>query len=176
MINMLDCDKITKETKDLMFQLMKNSSVDYKRYYTLLCENKDKDIISSDTCVGLLCTIPIGEKEKITCPNGTKEIGDFRTNIIRELGPDDIVGVAANTFQSFCIGYVPKNTITCYDIKDKELLRLGSSTKDLTKKGKIQKIHNIVSKMHNILKYRGYGTNLSNVLDTKCVLTRRRDD
>ena len=173
---MIDCDKIKKETKDLMFKLMKNSSTDHKQRYILLCEDKGKNIISSDICIGSLCSTPIGEREKITCPESTKEIGDFRTQIVRELGPGDIAQVAVNTLQSFCVGYVPTNTIRCFDIKNKELLRLGRNTQDLVKKRKIQEIHNIVSKMHDILKHRGYGNNWPGILDTKCVLTRRRDD
>ena len=165
---MIDCSKITEDTKDMMFSLIEKSEKEKREYHIELCEDKNGDIVHSNFCAGTSYKTPKTElkkgqitigrvsAKKITklcqCPANTKEIGDFHTHPFHvEPSEPDIVSTASSNEQSLCIGARDRewieemkshklvDKIVCYDIIDKELLRLGKDAQELDQKGEIDK-------------------------------------
>ncbi len=146
-----NCDKITKETKELMFQLIKKSTKN--EYLIKLCEDKNGNIVPSKFCKGTKCHVKTAEMVKLSCPTGTIEIGNFHTHPSSRYPSDnDIILVASTTIHTnpfLCIGASWSDTkkektdiidmIRCYEVTDKELLRLGKESQELVWQGKIDK-------------------------------------
>lgn len=130
---MIECNKITKNTKDLMLSLINKSEKDNREHGLLLCKEENGDITHSNICVGgSNCEIILKDAK---CPVGTIMIGDFHTHPGRGKIPSysrskpSIKDIAATTSygrKSLCIGYShrSKNHIKCYDITDKTILEL----------------------------------------------------
>lgn len=166
---MIDCNKITEETKGMMFSLIEKSEKEKREYHIELCEDKNGNIVHSNFCAGTLFKTPKIEPKKglITfgrisakkmtklcqCPANTKEIGDFHTHL-QDVEPSepDIVSTASSNEQFFCIGARDRewisemksnkliDKIVCYDITDKKLLRLGKDAQELAQKEGIDKV------------------------------------
>jgi hypothetical protein len=187
----VNCDKITKETKELMFQLIENSD-NGNEHFIKLCEDKNGNIMHSKFCVGNLCTVSVDEQKKISCPAGTIEIGNFHTHPFdRDPSVDDIVLATANTTPFLCIGksgadkFTKKtknleiiDKIRCYDVIDKELLRLGERAQNLAWQGKIDKAKKEIIPMmfDRIEKIKGgrEDNEVSGLLNLQCEMSRTR--
>lgn len=199
---MINCDNITKGTKDLMLSLIDKSDDENREHYIKLCEDINGNITSSNVCVGKECEIPLKGIAKTQCPINTKTIGDFHTHpwfegIEKEpLGgliptEQDIVGTVSDGYSSFCHGHSDiqspvkvnskwmerkTNTVDCYDIKDKELLEFGREAQQLAQKGNTrQAIKKIIPLMFKRTEKLGYPFSKGAVLDTKCKLTKITD-
>lgn len=179
---MLNCKKITKDTQDLMFELMRNSVKDKRERYIKLCENKNKDVVSSTPCAGSKCQVSIKKINKLECPTNTDLVGDFHTHPISNsnISDSDILGPATFPSKSFCIGSSPVNTIRCYDVKNKELSKLGDEVQELVQKGKMNDVLNIGAKMRIILSSLGRRSEpyfsasyWKDVLEATCEITRK---
>lgn len=192
---MLDCDKITKRTKDLMFNLIKETDRDGKERLLYLCENNKNEIISSNVCIGEICQVTAGATE---CPKNTRYAGKYHTHPPEKFAPErfsgapshtDILSAAANLKdeQSFCIGFSDKerDIIKCFDIKDEKLSRLGDDAQKLAQKGEIEKAKSMVHDMQTRLNELVYGptaeitqlygwrTDKPDILETRCILTKK---
>lgn len=161
-----DC-KISKDTKNLMFSLIDKAEKKQREHFMKLCKDKNGNIIHSDFCVGkevkfskdgsgkIIHSVSSKKIEKICeCPKDTEEIGSFHTHPYGDFRPSgsDIVRAALDKDSLTCIGsrsyewkeelqklgYLEK--VSCYDIADKVLLRLGDDAQELAKEGKIDKV------------------------------------
>jgi hypothetical protein len=180
--DMTDCDKLTEETKGLMFSLIKRTRKEQKEHLINLCENKNKSIVHSNVCVGSYCEISSSVRKKVKCPVGTKEIGNFHTHPDQnptawaiKPSPGDVGSAAYHEAPFICIGVNSLiDTIVCYDVIDKEILRLGKDFKRLEKEGAKLKVLNEKALIieDRIRKLKGIDIVKSKLLDKKCEMTR----
>lgn len=188
------CDRITKEAKDAMFRAIEQTQEDYREHFLKLCEDKDKNIVPSDICVGIYCMVSPRTISEANCPNNTSEIGNFHTHPGFETryskpSKQDIVAAAATKSKMFCIGHsksVPnkvendkwieknKSITDCYDIKDKRLLELGDTAYEATLREDAELRDKIVEKMFSRLEELEYPSNIEDVINKKCSLTETK--
>jgi hypothetical protein len=183
---MLDCDKITNETRDLMFKLIEETEKDGKERGMLLLENNNR-ITNSNVCIGEVCRVQISGN----VPKSLKYKGRYHTHPSKKFAPiegsgkdvpsfTDVISAASHTKegQSLCIGYSDqkKYIIKCYDINNENLSKLGEEAYKLIRKGDIEKVKSTVYDMRNILKnwdpiYK-YRIDRPDFLETKCILKK----
>jgi proteasome lid subunit RPN8/RPN11 len=176
----LDCNEIGNELTDKMFAMIKKSIEQDKEKYILLGRKKDKKIVSSNIITGSQNRVK--SLTKIKFPEDVEEfVADFHTHpsLSTRASTRDIVSSAARKISFFCIGGIkgatpfilpetPEDEIVCYDIKDKELLKLGN---EASTEEKIEKVRDmILPQMYDRVKQVGY----DNILDVKCTFRRKR--
>jgi hypothetical protein len=130
---MIKCKSIPIKDVEKMLKLIDLQLDTGKEHGMLLCKNGDK-IVTSDSCRGAKCGIIPKKFERLSCPKGTKEIGEYHThpNLEYELPSiGDIKVSATKNHKLFCIGKGKRSDtkhhklIHCYNIKNRELKRLG---------------------------------------------------
>jgi len=195
----INCGKITKETKELMFSLIDKAEKRRREHSVYLCEDKNGNIVHSNFCIGSLIRYPdedsknskisasVSVKKLATCrcPIGTRTIGNFHTLPFGTLRPSktDIVSIVSEGHSSICIGirsneWIEKingvrdiDKISCFDIKDEELLRLGNEAQELAQKGNIDEAKSrVIPIMFDRIKNVSFG----HLLKTKCKMSITR--
>lgn len=186
------CDRITEETKDIMFLSIDKTEKSGRERGFSLCEDKDKNIVPSNVCVGTEECVSL---ERAKCPINTRDIGDFHTHLygymkgFRRPSTVDIVQTASHGRKSLCIGETHNridhigsvNNVDCYDIKDKKMLELGNKSRELVQKRKFKEATEIRKEiLKRVIELGGvvdifYPRSTRDILDNKCSLTKKRD-
>jgi hypothetical protein len=145
-----DCDQFSQRDIDEMFNLVAMHKKTGKEHGLRLCE-KDNKITLSSHCVGAKCHISPKKFAKVTCPEGTKEIGSFHTH--PKIGylpsPSDIIVMLNEDEKLSCIGtdiYPDEEKekfhrlIDCHEIKSRELKKLGKELRNTINEDKHKQI------------------------------------
>lgn len=170
-----DCEQFPKKSRDEMFRLIAMTKKTDKEHGTKLCEKHGKTT-TSNVCVGSRCAITSRKFAKAICPKDTKEIGTFHTHPTHawepyEVSEVDILSALINGHKLFCMGSDLqinqstekfRNRIECYEIKNRQLQKLGKEFRKTEDTGKQRKI---VGSMAEVLDTSPY---IEDVLNLKC--------
>jgi proteasome lid subunit RPN8/RPN11 len=184
--DMTYCDKITKDTHNLMLELMRDTRLDGKERYIGLCEDIKGNIVhSKEQCTGTECSVPSEKADILSCPIGTKQIGDYHTHPNGDItiSRGDILHTAISNRQFFCIGTSKKDIVKCHGIKDHTISEMGSDIRRLIDKGEMREAKRLINIAEDIMDMHKIGTEplgsesyWGNVLDARCKITWHRSD
>lgn len=166
------CRSISKKDLESMMKLINMQEYTNKEHGALLCQ-KDDSIIFSGYCIGSKCGIIPKKFGGLSCPERTKEIGEFHTHPggtdFSIPSPDDIKISVTENHKLICIGTGEKfptgqhnRRINCYIIKNTELKKLGNEYL----KADEDKRKNILNSINRIMSGKSI---VNDLLNEKCM-------